>query len=225
MLRNHAGAYPGHRADGGGPRAAHGSGAPSHRAYYSGIDLVEAEDSNPPADRRRAHQRDRLAPVQEYDRRRKMGRSQRNRALAGEERRAHHRRVPAILGSRRTEGHRSVLREADAEDQSAGDDRHHRSRRPSSARSHGARARASSTRSISKTARKNSSGSARWQAHTARRWSWAPSTKTNSRRRPSPASGNSRSPSARSSCLTEKVRHRARGHHHRSAGVPLRHGR
>ena len=82
---------------------------------------------HPSADRRRAHERHRLAPVQKNDRRGKVGRSQRNRPLAGEERRPHHRRLPAVLRPRRDQGHRPLLFEADAQDQGSGDGRHHRS--------------------------------------------------------------------------------------------------
>ena len=49
----------------------------------------------PPADRRRAHQRHRLAPLQEYGGRREMGGSHRDRAPPGQERCAHRRRLPA----------------------------------------------------------------------------------------------------------------------------------
>ena len=69
---------------------------PTRRAYYSGIELVEAEDSNRPLHRRRAHQRHRFAPVQEHDRRREVGRSHRNRAPAGTQRRARGGCLPAI---------------------------------------------------------------------------------------------------------------------------------
>ena len=55
----------------------------------------------PPADRRRAHQRHRLAPLQEHDRRGKVGRGHRNRPLADPQRRARHRCLPAIERSRR----------------------------------------------------------------------------------------------------------------------------
>ena len=130
-----------------------------------------------PADRRRAHQRDRLARFQESGRRRKMGRSHRNRPPPGEKRRAHRRCLPAEHRSRRDEGHSAVLREADPQDQSAGHDRHHRRALPSSWRSPIARARASSIRSTSKTAKRSSNASARSRAPTARRWSSAASTK------------------------------------------------
>ena len=55
----------------------------------------------------------------------------------------------------------AVLREADPQDQGAGDDRHHRSAARWSWRSRTARARASSTPSTWRTARRNSSASAR----------------------------------------------------------------
>ena len=63
------------------------------------------------------------------------------------------------------------------------------------------------------------------QSATARRWWWAPSTKTSCRRRPSRASANWPWRSAPYELLTREVRHPAGGHHHRPAGVPLRHRR
>ena len=68
---------------------------PSHRAYYSGHRTGRSGGKQPAADRRRAHQRDRLAPVQEHGRGGEVGRGHRNRALAGQERRAHRRCLPA----------------------------------------------------------------------------------------------------------------------------------
>jgi 5-methyltetrahydrofolate--homocysteine methyltransferase len=62
------------------------------------------------------------------------------------------------------------------------------------------------------------------ESATARRWWSAPSTKTSCRRRPSRASANWRWPSGRQAA-DRKVRHPARRHHHRSAGFPLRHRR
>ncbi len=154
----------------------------------------------PPADRRRAHQRHRLAPVQEHDRRREVGRSHRDRALAGEERRAHRRRLPAILRSRRDEGHRPVLRQADPQDQSAGDDRHHRSA--------GGRAGADVCQGKSIINSINlEDGEEKFErvcpiAQALRRGAGraAPSTKTSSRRRRSRASASWRWRSARCSC-------------------------
>ena len=78
------------------------------------------------ADRRRAHQRDRLARVQEAGRRGTMGRSHGNRAAAGEKRRAHRGRLPAKHRPRRNQGYSALLRPADPQDQSADHDRHHR---------------------------------------------------------------------------------------------------
>ena len=83
----------------------------------------------PPADRGRAHQRHRLAALQEHGGRREVGGSHRNRAPAGEERRAHRGRLPAKHRPRRDGRHPAVLRQADSQDQSAGHDRYHRSAR------------------------------------------------------------------------------------------------
>ena len=55
------------------------------------------------ADRRRTHQRDRLAPVQESGRRGTVGRSHRNRSAPGEKRRAHRGRLPAKHRPRRNQ--------------------------------------------------------------------------------------------------------------------------
>ena len=77
-------------------QAAAGRCTPQRTApTISGIDLVEADESQPAADRRRAHQRHRLAAVQEHGRRGEVGGGHRDRPLAGPERRAHHRRLPA----------------------------------------------------------------------------------------------------------------------------------
>ena len=48
VLRHHRSAHPGHRADGGGQAAARPLPARSHRSYYSGVELVEADESNRP---------------------------------------------------------------------------------------------------------------------------------------------------------------------------------
>ena len=170
--------------------------ASPHRAYYSGIELVEAEETLRPLI---VGERTNVIGSRLFKNmiaRREMGGSHRNRALAGEERRARHRRLPAILRPRGAEGHRPLLRDAHAQDQSAGDDRHHRSARDRGRARSGPKARASSTPSTSKTARRNSSVSALWPAPTAPRWSSEPSTRTSSRPRPSPASASSPSPSA-----------------------------
>ena len=97
-----------------------------HRVVLLGHRAGGSGRKQPAADRGRAHQRHRLARVQEPDRRREMGGGRRDRAPAGEERRAHHRRLPAIDGSRRDQGHPAVLREADPADQGADHDRYHR---------------------------------------------------------------------------------------------------
>ena len=79
-------------ADGKKPRAAEGASAPRllFRDRTGGGGGQQSA-----ADRGRAHQRDRLAAVQEHGRRREVGRGDRNRALAGQERRAHRRCLPA----------------------------------------------------------------------------------------------------------------------------------
>ena len=77
----------------------------NHRAVYSGIEIIEAEESTRPLHRGRAHQRDWLAPVQESGGCRTVGRSHRDRATAGQERRAHRGRLPAKHRPRGIEGH------------------------------------------------------------------------------------------------------------------------
>ena len=66
----------------------------------------------PPAAGRRAHQRHRLAPVQEPDRRGEVGGSQRDRPPPGAQRRAHRRRLPPVQRPRRDRRHPAVLRAA-----------------------------------------------------------------------------------------------------------------
>ena len=48
LLRDHGGAYSRHRANGRQGKAPHVVNPPSHRAYYSGIDLVEADENSRP---------------------------------------------------------------------------------------------------------------------------------------------------------------------------------
>ena len=48
LLRHHARAHPRHRANGRRQAAARRCQTAAHRAYYSGIELVEAEESNRP---------------------------------------------------------------------------------------------------------------------------------------------------------------------------------
>ena len=179
----------------------------------------------PPADRRRAHQRHRLAPVQEHGGRREVGGSHRDRALAGEERRAHRGRLPANHRPRRDRGHPAVLRQADPQDQSAGHDRHHRSQGAWSWRSPTARARASSTPSTWRTAKRSSSASAPSPGATARRWWWARIDEDKLQAQAFTRERKLAVAERSYQLLTGKVRHPARGHHHRSAGVSLRHRR
>ncbi len=100
-------------AEGKAPRRAP---EPNHRAVYSGIEIIEAEESTRPLDRGRAHERDRLARIQEAGGRRAMGRSHGDRAAPGEKRRAHRGRLPAEHGARRDQGHSAFLRQAHPQD-------------------------------------------------------------------------------------------------------------
>ena len=86
------------------------------------------------------------------------------------------------------------------------------------------KARRSSTRSTSKTAKRSSNVFARWRRPMARPWWSARSTKTSCRPRHSLANGNWRSRSAPST-VDHEIRYSSRRHHHRSAGVPMRHRR
>ena len=100
---------------------------PAHRAYYSGIELVEAEESNRPLI---VGERTNVIGSRLF--KNLMAEEKWEEATeiappAGEERRAHRRRLPAEHRPRRDQGHPAVLREADPQDQGAGHDRHHRS--------------------------------------------------------------------------------------------------
>ena len=109
------GPHPRHRPDGRGQAAAALPSA-SHRAYYSGIDLVEAEESNRPLI---VGERTNVIGSRLFKKlvaAGKVGRSHRDRAPAGEERRAYRRRVPAEHGSRRDARYPAVLRQADPQD-------------------------------------------------------------------------------------------------------------
>ena len=61
LLRHHRGAHPGHRRRWSRARSRARRSAPAHRAYYSGHRAGGSRRQQPAADRRRAHQRDRLA--------------------------------------------------------------------------------------------------------------------------------------------------------------------
>ena len=74
--------------------------AEAHRAIYSGIETIEAEEQHAAAAGGRADERDWVAAVQESGGGRKVGRGQRDRAAAGTRRRAHRGRVPAEHGAR-----------------------------------------------------------------------------------------------------------------------------
>ena len=69
---------------------------PAHRAYYSGIELVEAEESNRPLI---VGERTNVIGSRAFKNliaRGEVGRGGRDRAAPGEERRAHHRRLSAV---------------------------------------------------------------------------------------------------------------------------------
>ena len=125
LLRHHRRAHPRHRADGGGQAAAAHPGALAPRVLF-GHRTGGGRREQPPADRGRAHQRHRLAAVQEPGGGGEVGGGHRDRAAAGAQRRAHRGCLPAKRRPRRDGGHPAVLREADPQDQSAADDRHHR---------------------------------------------------------------------------------------------------
>ena len=197
LLRHDARAYPRARTDGGRPDASR-----RQSAAAAGVVLGHrprgGRTGHPAAHRRRAHERHGLAPLQAADRGREVGRGERDRPGAGQARRTNDRRLPAIHGARRGRRCRPVLRRADAEDQGAGHDRHHRFEGRRARARRGVRARASSTRSRSRTAKGSSSASVRSRARLAPPSSSAPSTKMPGRRRRSRASESSRWPSARS---------------------------
>ena len=114
-------------ADGKKPRA-HRTPQP-HRTYFSGIELVEAEESNRPlivGERTNvigSRLFKNMIADEKWEEATEIARWQ------VQERRAHRRRLPAKHRSRRDQRHPAVLREADPQDQSADHDRHHRSRR------------------------------------------------------------------------------------------------
>ena len=101
----------------------------SHRTYYSGIELVEAEDSNRPlivGERTNvigSRLFKRLVAEEKWEEATDIARRQVNNGAQI---------VDVCLQSTdrdETARHPAVLREADPQDQGAGDDRHHRSRR------------------------------------------------------------------------------------------------
>ena len=143
--------------------------AREHRAYYSGIEPVEAEDSNRPlivGERTnvigsRAFKK--LIAEEKWEQAAEIARQQvKNGAHV----------IDVCLQSTdrdEMQGHSAVLRAIDPAHQSADHDRHHRPAGDRSWRSLIARARASSTRSTWKTAKRSSSASVRLRALTARR--------------------------------------------------------
>ena len=214
-----------HRADGRRQDAARSRSNPSHRAYFSGIELVEAEESNRPlivGERTNvigSRLFKNMIAEEKWEEATEIARWQvKNGAHI----------IDVCLQStrpRRDAGHPAVLREADPQDQSADHDRHHRSARRSNWRSPTARARASSIRSTWKTAKRSSSASARSRSATARRWWSAPSTKIKLQAQAFTRERKLAVAAALGRAADREVRHRARRHHHRSAGVPVRHRR
>ena len=175
--------------------------APKHsRALFSGIDFLEATDDNRPlivgerTNEVGSRKFKRLITQEKYEE------ATRDRAPAGEGRRADHRRQPAERRPRRDRRHRRVLRAADQEDPRADHGRHHGSGLGRALAAvlpgqvdhqlHQPRGRARQVR-----ARRAHRATA-----TARRSSSAASTRTRSRRRRSRASASSRSRSVRGSC-------------------------
>ncbi len=185
-------------------RAPHVVNPPAHRAYYSGIELVEAEDSN--------------RPLIVGERTNVIG-SRLFKKLMAEEKWEEASEIARWQVKNGAHIIDVCLQSSDREEMKdidpfyaklmpkikvpvmidTTDAASHRVRaRP------GARARASSIRSIWRTARRNSSASARSRKLTARRWSWARSMKINSRRRRLRGSANSRSRERSVKLLTEK---------------------
>jgi 5-methyltetrahydrofolate--homocysteine methyltransferase len=196
-------AHPRHRADGGGQAPRRAPRRAPHRAYYSGIELVEAEESNRPlivGERTNvigSRLFKNLVAEEKWEEATEIARRQvRNGAHI----------VDVCLQSTDRDEmadippfYEKLIRKIKAPVMiDTTDPRRWNWRSPT------ARARASSTPSTWRTARRSSSASARSPSATARRWWWAPSTKTSCRRRPSRASANWRWPSAPCKLLTEK---------------------
>ncbi len=200
MLRHHRTAHSRDRADGRGKSAAPSRRSKAHRAVYSGIEIIEAEESTRPlivGERTNvigSRQFKNLVAAEQWEEATEIARRQ---VKSG----AHI--VDVCLQSTDRDEIKDIppfLRSAHPQNQSADHDRHHGRARHRARRSPIARARASSTRSTSKTAKKNSSAFARWHAPMAPRSLSAASTKIPCRRRRSRASANSKSPSAPTSC-------------------------
>ena len=182
---------------------------PTHRAVYSGIEIIEAEESTRPlivGERTNvigSREFKNLVAAEQWEEATEIARRQvKNGAHI----------VDVCLQSTDRDEIKDippVLRSSDPQDQSPDHDRYHRRAFDRALRSPTARARASSTRSISKMAKKNSSASARSRAPMARLLSSAASTKIRCRRKRSRASASSPLPSAPTSCLRESTKFRA----------------
>ena len=113
------------RADG-GRQARRACPKPHHRTLFSGIDFVEASDDNRPLIVGERTNEVGSRQVQAPDHDGEVRRGERDRAAAGEGRRADHRREPPERRPRRAVRHRSLLRAARQEDPRADHDRHDR---------------------------------------------------------------------------------------------------
>ena len=93
----------------------------THRAVYTGIEAIEAEESTRPL---LVGERTNVigSLVQESCGRREVGGSQRNCPAAGARRRAGRGRLPPKHRTRREKGHSSFLRKADSQSEGASDD-------------------------------------------------------------------------------------------------------
>ena len=126
MLRHNA--CPHHRHRGRGFRKE----TPPHAAAHASRLLLRhrpdrSRRHHPPAHRRRANQRNRIASLQEPDRGREVGGGNRHRPPPSPQRRAHHRCLLTVDRPRRDGRHRALLRKIDPQSACADHDRHHRS--------------------------------------------------------------------------------------------------
>ena len=201
LLRHDARAHQGDRGDGGRQAAANGARRVARRTYYSGIDLVEGDESQPPADRRRAHQRHRLAGCSRtWSPKRSGKRRPRSRAGRCETAPTSSTSACSRASATRRRTSRTFYEKLIAQGQGAADDRHHR---PEGDRAGAHLLPGQEPHQLDQPRgrrREVRARRARWRAATARRWWSAASTKTSCRRRPSRASASSPSPSGASSC-------------------------
>ena len=223
LLRHHAGAHPRHRADGRRASAAARAGALASRLLFRHR-TGGGRRQQPAADRRRAHQRHRLAPVQEPGGRREVGRGHRNRPPAGAQRRARRGRLPANHRPRRNRRHPAVLRKADPQDQGADHDRHHR---PQSGGTGAHLLPGQEHHQLRQPRRRRREVRARLPARRSLRRGAGGRLIDEDKLQAQAFTRERKLAVAQRSCQAAhgKVRHPARRHHHRSAGVSLRHRR